>query len=446
MPHRSTRAPLPDGYDFRQLTAADLRDVLTLDAWAFPTGKDVEALAAEPSPLSWDRAVGVVAESEDPDAVAADGAVPVRTELVGMHASYPFARFPVPGGVVPVSGLTWVGVHPAHRRRGLLTAMIDEHFRRSLRRREPVSALFAAEAPIYGRFGYGKAADDLRVTVPRGAALRDVPGAADHTVRIETSDFERHAALVEDLHERAGADIGGSGLNRPGWVGRETPELQRYFRADTPLRRDGREPERIVIVERDGEPRGYTTFRRKLDWELQGPRGHVSGGEVVALDAAAARALWDVLLDLDLTDDVHPFMIPTDDVVAQWLVDRRKATPTVFDNLWVRILDVPSALAARQYATDVDVVLGVEDARLSGNTGSWRLRAAAFSGGAEVVRTDEPADVTLDVRELGAAYLGGETLVALAAAGLVAGHRPGALARASAAFAWPVAPCSSWVF
>jgi hypothetical protein len=63
-----------------------------------------------------------------------------------------------------------------------------------------------------------------------------------------------------------------------------------------------------------------------------------------------------------------------------------------------------------------------------------------------VVRTDEPADVTLDVRELGAAYLGGGTLVAMASAGLVAGHRPGALARASAALAWPVAPCSSWVF
>ncbi len=446
MPHRSQRAPLPDGYDLRELSADDLRAVLALDAWAFPSQHDVEALAGEPSPLSWDRVVGVVAESDDPDAVPADGAVPVRTDLVGMHASYPFARFPVPGGTVPVAGLTWVGVHPAHRRRGLLTAMIDEHFRRSLRRREPVSALFAAEAPIYGRFGYGKAADDLRVTVPRGAALRPVPGVSAHTVRIETSDAERHAALVEELHERAGADVGGSGLNRPGWVGRETPELRRYFWADTPLRRSGREPEHIVIVERDGEPRGYTTFRRKLDWELRGPSGHVNGGEVVALDAAAARALWDVLLDLDLTDDVHPFMIPTDDVVAEWLVDRRKATPTLYDNLWVRILDVPTALAARQYAADVDVVLSVRDARLAGNSGSWRLRARAFTPGAEVVRTDEPADVTLDVRELGAAYLGGGTLVAMASAGLVAGHRPGALARASAALAWPVAPCSSWVF
>jgi predicted acetyltransferase len=423
---------LPAGYAFRQLAPDDLRAALTLDGWAFPTSKDVDTLADEPSPLSWDRAVGVVHVN--------------GPELVGMHASYPFARFPVPGGTVPVAGLTWVSVHPAHRRRGLLTAMIDEHFARSSRRGEPVSALFAAEPAIYGRFGYGKAADDLRVTIPRGAVLRDVPGASDHTVRIETSDHARHAALVEDLHERAGADVGGSGLNRPGWVGRETPELQRYFWADTPLRRDGREPERIVIVEHDGEPRGYTTFRRRLDWELQGPRGHVSGGEVVALDAAAARALWDVLLDLDLTDDVHPFMIPTDDVVAGWLVDRRKATPTLFDNLWVRILDVPAALAGRQYAADVDVVLEVRDARLAANDGRWRLRASAFADDARVTRTDDDADASLDVRELGAAYLGGETLVAMAGAGLVAGHGPGALARASAAFAWPVAPCSSWSF
>jgi hypothetical protein len=61
-------------------------------------------------------------------------------------------------------------------------------------------------------------------------------------------------------------------------------------------------------------------------------------------------------------------------------------------------------------------------------------------------RTDDEADLVLDVRELGAAYLGGSTLTALAGAGLVAERRPGALEAAARAFAWPVAPVCGWGF
>ncbi|MEK8225120.1 GNAT family N-acetyltransferase [Oerskovia sp. M15] len=145
------------------------------------------------------------------------------SELAAIYASYPFSAFPVPGGTLPVSGLTWVGVHPQHRRRGILSAMIDVHFEQAEAAGEPVSALFAAEAAIYGRFGYGQAAQDLRLTIPRGAALRDVPGADEHTVRIEKADRARHGDLVDTLHRAAGADPTGhgSGINRPGWVTRD---------------------------------------------------------------------------------------------------------------------------------------------------------------------------------------------------------------------------------
>lgn len=440
-------ARLPDGYELVPLTAEDLRDVLDLDTTTFPSPVEVDELVDLPFPLTWDRTLGVVREHEDQGALPVDGALPVRRDLVAMHASYPFARFPVPGATAPVAGLTWVGVHPGHRRRGILSAMIDTHLARCRERGEPLSALFAAEAAIYGRFGYGKAADDVRLTVPRGVALRDVPGAERHTVRIERADRERHGDLVASLHERAGADPTGqgTGINRPGWAARETPELQATSWDDAKVWRKDREPTRIAIVELDGEPRGYARFHRKLSWEVTGPRGPVSTGEVVALDAAAARALWGVLTDLDLTHEVTPFMLPVDDVVTSLFVDPRSAAPRLADNLWVRVVDVAAALAARRYAADVDLVVHVTDARLQDNAGHWRLRASAF-GAARAERTEDAADLSLDVRELGAAYLGGTSLAALAAAGLVVEHTPGALARASTAFGWPVAPVCSWVF
>ncbi len=91
------------------------------------------------------------------------------------------------------------------------------------------------------------------------------------------------------------------------------------------------------------------------------------------------------------------------------------------------------------------MVLEVTDARLPHNAGRWRVTAEAF-GGARVERTDAQADLALDVRELGSAYLGGTTLTELAGAGLVTELRAGALREASVAFGWPVAPGSSWIF
>ncbi|WP_448629789.1 GNAT family N-acetyltransferase [Cellulomonas soli] len=422
---------LPDDLRHVPLTAQDLPAVLDLDTWAFPGTVPVEELAGWPFPLTWDRAWGVRGADDGP--------------LLAMHGSYPFSEFPVPGATLPVSGLTWVGVHPQARRRGILSSMIDRHLTDCLDRGEAVSALFAAEAAIYGRFGYGSAADDVRVTLPRQAALLEVPGSADHTVRIELADQERHGALVAELHRAAGAAAGG-GLGRPGWPTRETPQLEASFWADPPAWRDGAESLRILVVERDGRPRGYTLFRRKPSWEAAGPRGTVRVREVAALDAPAAHALWSRLLDLDHMATVETGMLAPDDAVLSMLVDSRAAQRRLTDNVWVRLVDVPAALRGRRYAGDVDVTLAVRDGRLSQNTATWRLRADAFGDHVQVERTHEPAALAMDVRELGAAYLGGRTLTALAAAGLVEVREPAALGAASAAFSWPVAPVSSWVF
>lgn len=251
---------------------------------------------------------------------------------------------------------------------------------------------------------------------------------------------------MSDLHVRAGRrPTPAVGINRPGWATRETEALRTVFHDDPVAFRAGRERRRIIVVEADGEPRGYTTLRRTVDWTTTGPRGTVSTGEVVALDPAAAHRLWSTVLDLDLTHEVEPFMIPVDDPITGLLVDLRAAAPRAVDNVWVRLVDVAGALAARTYTTDLDVVLHVTDDRLPANQGSWRLTATAF-GEASVTRTDDDPDLSLSVTELGAAYLGGTSLAALAAAGRVEEHTDGALLRTASAFGWPVAPVCSWVF
>ncbi len=414
---------LPAGYRTVDLSSERLNDVLVLDTWAFPSSVSEDKLAELPMSLTWDRTHGVE---------TADG------ELVAVYSSYPYRELPVPGARTAVSGLTWVGVHPAHRRRGLLRSMIESHFAASLERGEAVAALFAAEPAIYGRFGYGMAAVNLNLSVPRGAALRDVPGAEALRVRLERLDPERHGPLMASVHGR---------VERPGWVTRETPEQQASWLSDPEFFRDGAESLRMAVVTEDGTDataRGYARFRRKDNWQPEGPRGTVLVREAVAQDAATARALWGVLLDLDLMSTVEAGLLATDDPLWFLLVDPRAAKPRITDNLWVRILDVPAALAARRYQAPIDVVLEVTDTLLPANAGRWHL--VGGPDGAQVTATDRDADLVLDVRELGSAYLGGVSLASMAAAGLVVEHRPGTLHAAAVGFGWPVAPVCSFIW
>src|SRR4051794_34058251 len=196
--------PLPTGYRTVDVAEARKDEFLEVDRLAFAFDSTPETDALVPITLTWDRTVGV----ESPDGA-----------LASVHASFAF-QLPVPGATIPCAGLTWVGARPDQRRRGLLHSMIDTHFERSLARHEPVSALFAAEHAIYGRFGYGSACDDVRLKLGRGAALRDVPGSESLTVRFESADVDRHHAVVDAVHRAAGT-------GRPGWITRDTLEHRR---------------------------------------------------------------------------------------------------------------------------------------------------------------------------------------------------------------------------
>jgi predicted acetyltransferase len=406
------------------LTPEDQDALLDLDQWAF--GLDDEDIDPEPATATfeWDRAFGVR---------AGDG-----RDLAAVHLTYSL-DLSVPGGQLPCAGLTWVGVHPQSRRRGLLRAMIDRHLQHVHERGEPVSALYAAEAGIYGRFGYGLASRHQRFTLPRGARLRDVPGWRDVRLRMEKVDLDRHTDLVSDCHEVVRRE-------RPGMVSRRSAGLRREHLSDPRAFRKGGESLRILVAESDdgGPVRGYALFRRKASWGDAGPDGTVSVRECVARDPAAARALWGCLVDLDLTARVETWDQPLDDPLVHLLVDVRSAVPKLVDGLWLRIVDVPAALAGRRYTRDVDLVLGVRDPSCGWNDGTWRLKGGP--DGAVCEPASASADLELDVRDLGAVYLGGATFSALAASGLVTEHRASAVPEAAAAFAWPVAPYNSWMF
>ena len=336
----------------------------------------------------------------------------------------------VPGGSVPTAAVTVVTVSPTYRRSGLLTAMMKHQLQDIHRRSEPVALLWASESLIYGRFGYGQVTAKLRISGPtRSTAF--LPGVDLGVGSVGEVEREEWLAAAEPLYARLLAERPG-GLNRDrDWWQVRLHDPEQWRHGATALRF-------VLHYGMQGEVDGFAAFRVK-----GGDGGDLPGSEVLVTDIEAAQpsaygSLWRFLLDLDLVRKFTRGHAPVDEPLRYLVADPRMITTELSDGTYARLVDVPRALEARSYASDVDVVIAVSDPLLPHNDATFRLQGGR--DGSTVSETQRPADVGLTVRDLGAIYLGGTSLSSLHAAGLVQERTPGAVAAITAAFAADRAP------
>ena len=350
--------------------------------------------------------------------------------LVGGAGAYSY-ELSVPGGSsVPAAGICAVGVLPTHRRRGVLTAMMKEQLLDSQARGDVAAYLWASEATIYGRYGYGLASRMGAIRLARDRTRFAVPFEPRGTVRIV--DFDEAARTFPRLYEEVFAQ-------RPGMFGRSKAWWETRRLADNPARRQGG-PKNRVLLELDGKPAGYAIYTVKQDWRAGSSKGVVTITEVVTPTAEATRELWRWLLDFDWTFEFESDLLPLDHELFLLLAEPRRLQFTINDGVWVRLIDVAAALSARSYAGEGEVVLDVTDGFLPENAGRWRVTSA----GAE--RTADAADLRLDVTGLGSVYLGGFSFADLVRASRVEELRPGAAERGDALFRIGVAPWCAEIF
>jgi predicted acetyltransferase len=365
--------------------------------------------------------------------------------IVGSAVAYSFG-LTVPGGDVPAAGVSSVAVLPSHRRRGILSALMTSQIADVLGRGEPVAALFASESAIYQRYGYGPAVAEQRYVINcRVARLRSRPEAGPVALRIAepTSALREMAEVYEAVRP-----------TRPGMISRSAGWWDLAI-SDPEFARRGRSPLLSLIAEDDSGPRGYALYATKDDWDADGiADGAMVVHELFSADPVACEALWADLLSRDLVTTARAYRRPVDDPLPFLLTESRQVRTRQSDGLWIRLVDLPAALAARRYLRPVDLVIEVADALVPANAGRWRLRAAAAertwqaaeAGEAICERTTADPDIALDVSALGAAYLGGTRLSALAGAGQIAELRHGAVAELSSAMSWDPAPWAPIMF
>ncbi|MET4432348.1 putative acetyltransferase [Mycolicibacterium sp. 624] len=339
----------------------------------------------------------------------------------------------LPGGVItPVAAVTAITVSPSHRRRGLLTAMMRYQLD-DIRARgtEAIAMLYASEALIYGRFGYGMAsADALLSGQVRDLGFRPDVDLGDGSVT--ETDAETLLACAPAIHDRAIAQL-------PGQMPRSRPWWDTWIHDSDERRKETGRIRFALHHEADGTASGYAIYRPKAQWGDGGqPTSEIHLQEVRATNHRAYARICRYLLDIDLIRSVKYHGAAVDEPLRYLVANQRALQCAVGDGIYVRLVDVARALTLRSYATPIDVVLDVTDEFCPWNTGHFRLRGAP--DGAECEITTAPADIAISARDLGAIYLGGVNLAALAGAGLAVELSAGSLQRTAIAFDWPVAP------
>lgn len=392
------------------LTQDDWPEVLAADVRAFG-----DTLADHDADITW------AALDTDRFRIARDDATGDVVGVVGVHTM----ELTLPGAAperpltIPMGGLTWVSVAPTHRRRGVLTTLIREAHDASVERGEPLMGLWASESGIYERFGYGMATWALGGEIRRaGAAFRHP--APDGLGPVRLADARAEVDTLTALWDRY----------RQGAPGEVTRPRASFVRDQHAMKGDPH-----VALHADG----YAVWTMKGEWDDHGvPAGKLTLMDFCAITPEAHEALWRTILAVDLVATVEFGVCLRPNDPLRWLLTdpRQLRLSTMWDGLWLRVVDPVACFDARSYRVDAALVLEVAPLDPAGSP----TRVALADGGAHP--TDAAPDLTVSAAGAGSLLLGAVSASDLAATGRVVERTAGALYTADALLGWsPSAAC-----
>jgi predicted acetyltransferase len=349
---------------------------------------------------------------------------------VGGLGAFPLQQT-VPGGRVPAAGVSIAGVLPTHRRQGILRAMMRALLDAAYARGEPVASLWASEGTIYGRFGFGLASFVAEMDLARERSTFYAPFSTFGRVRLVLLDAAEE--LVAPIYERVAVET-------PGMFARSSAWWQARILTDPEWRRRDSGDLQCAVLEHEGRPKAYALYRINPAFQRGIQTGSVEVIEAVTHSPEATCGIWRYLLDIDWMARVKADLLPLDHPLLLLMAEPRRLDFSLRDGLWVRLIDIKTAMSARSYQARGSLVIDVIDEFCPGNAGCWRV------GSDGVERTDDAPGLRCDVSALGSVYLGGFTWSQLARALRVQELLPGAIARADAIFQIGKAPWCPEIF
>lgn len=335
----------------------------------------------------------------------------VDGNVVGAAGAYTHS-LATPGGIVSAAGICCVAVLPTHRRRGILSRLLQTQFADIESRAEGVAYLWASEESIYRKFGYGMASQ--RITLEwesRGAEFRDAPARSGAIRLVEP----------KNSYEAAGPIYARLWREHPGIFHRTETWWCHKTLSDRTLQ--------CAVL----EDHAYTLYRISVDPTLGPFACKLDVIEFLADSFEACQQLWVYLLGIDLVKKISVFSLPIDYPLTLMLKEPRKMNMRVVDGVWLRIVNVERALRSRGFGEGT-ATIQVLDELIPANAAVWQVSRESVS------RSSSEADITIDVSDLGSVYLGAFGFSDLARAGRVKERRPGGIRRADGVFAWDRKP------
>ena len=396
--------------EIRPITSEETEEFIRADSLAFGHVASEEDLAVHPG-------VGELARS----LAAFSGG-----RIVGGSRTRSF-RMRVPGGELPTAAIIDVSVQPTHRRQGIMTQLIADQLNGARELGEPLAALTASESIIYGRFGFGVGVIHERWDIDRPHTAY----AANHkrSGSLELVGPAEMRAAFPAVYRRATA-------LRPGAIERSAESWDWIVTDHPPYRGGGSAYFHVAFHGDSGDLDGYARYRLK--------DGAVMVEELVSVTDDAHAALWRLCFDVDLTSSTQAGQRPVDDPLPWMLADPRRLKRSPYDGLWVRLVDVPAALAGRTYLREGRIVFELRDSFCPWNQGRYVLEGGPEGAGCRLTKA-EP-DLALSASDLAAAYLGAVSFTTLSHAGRVEQMSDGSLLKADSMFATELKPWCPYSF
>jgi predicted acetyltransferase len=358
---------------------------------------------------------------------------------VGTAASWP-ADLTVPGRrSVTAWAISAVSVASTHRRRGIARAMLGAELRTANALGVPVAILTVSEATIYSRFGFGPAAFSADWTIDTRKAHWIGPIAGG---RVQFISAEQ---MRDEGFELAKTAL----LNSPGEI--EVGDLhwqERFIGLHAEGDASWKKKRFVRYDNADGRPQGFAIYR-PVESPADFTAHTLEVSYLCALTDDAYAGLWQHLLETDLVSQVSADLRSVDEPVAWQISDFRAARKSgEREHLWVRILDVVTALTSRTYAAGGRFVLEIEDPLgfatprvLVDIDEHGEATVTEFTGAVP----DDSAVLAMPVTELGSLYLGGVSAATLARAGRLTELTVGAAEAFDRSFHSSVTPwLSTW--
>ena len=293
----------------------------------------------------------------------------------------------VPGGTLPTGAISTVMVLPTHRRRGIMTRMIDRHLRDIHERGEILATLWSSDTRVYGRFGFGISCIKEDWSIGRHDTVFIEPPTPKG--RMKLIKPQQAESVFPSVYEQVWPSRSGMmARNASAWeyrladIEEDRGDTTRFFHA---------------VYEVDGRPEGYI-FYRGYD-----ARKELRVQELIGVTDEATAALWSYCLSVEL---IARFLItnrPVDDPLPWMLANPRGLDRRLGDGIWLRLVDVPLALAGRRYRTEGRLVLEVRDEFCKWNAGRFELTGGP--DGAECRPTGATPDLVVSAgRPCGSIY------------------------------------------